>query len=194
MTQLPAIYVQAVEAEALAFAKKLVVLFREWPRFAPHSIFSPEAFRVAAQQYFKQVARVHPSYMLSIIEQAEAGYKDAREALKDLANEYLHRNELMPPPLATFQMKLNAGSLRARTRTRDKLTNSWRNMVIAQMVLALCTKFGLKPTRRSRRRFSACSILAIALASELPPGLIKPHEKQVETIWNQWKRFVLPSS
>jgi hypothetical protein len=190
--QLPTTYVQAVEAEALAYAKNRIAWFRERRWFSPDSLLSPEAARAFARQHLKQRALEHPNHMLQIIGKARAGYKDFREAMLELANEYHHRREHAPPPLAAFQMDWNAGLLR-RTRTRDKVSNSTRNAVIAYMVWLLCGKFGLKPTRRSRRRSSACSIMAVALASEFPPGIIKPDEKEVETIWNEWKLLAVPS-
>jgi hypothetical protein len=187
MTKLPAIYfAAAIEADALAYAKKLVAWFRDRHWFSPHSVLSPEAAHAFAKQYLKQRAREHHDYMMHIAKAARAGSEDAREALLDLANEYLHGNLEMPPSLANFQMECNKGLIPKR-RGRDVVSNSMRNIAIARMVWELHAKFGLQPTGRSARRHSGCHFIAVALASELPRGTIKPGDDAVVTIWKEWK-------
>jgi hypothetical protein len=183
MTQLPA---TLLEPEALAYAKKLVAWYRDLPWVLPHSVLSAEAAHALARQHLKKRALQHPNHMAQIIEKARAGNRDAIEAMKELANEHIARNERMLAPLAHFQMQLNMGLIRSR-RARDKTSNSLRNIAIASMVSELSAKFGLDPTGRSPRRFSACSVIAIALKSELQPGIFKPGEEAIETIWNDWK-------
>jgi hypothetical protein len=192
VTKLPATYFGAVEAQALDYAKKLVAWYRDKHWFSPHSVLSPEAAHAVTQQHLKQRALEHPNHMLHIIKKARAGYQDAQKAMLDLVNtEYYHRGRAPPPQLVAFQMDWNAGLI--HKRTRDNVDNFLRNIIIASMVWELSAKFCLKPTRRSPRHPSGCSILAIAIASELPRGMIKPGERAVETIWKEWNELAVPS-
>jgi hypothetical protein len=194
MTKLPAIYfAAAIEADALAYAKKLVAWYRDKQWFSSDSVLSQEAAHAFAIEYLKQRARGHHDAMMHIAKQARAGSEDARKALLDLANEYLHENAEMPPSLASFQMECNKGLIPKR-RGRDLVSNSMRNIAIAMMVSELCAKFGLQPTGRSARRHSGCHFIAVALASELPRGTIKPGDDAVVTIWKEWKWALAPFS
>jgi hypothetical protein len=188
MTNLAATYFAAVEPDALAYAKKLVAWYRD-----KLSALSPESAHAFARQHLKQRAREHHDHMMRIKKAAEQGDADAREALLELCNEYENKGEGKPTPLGDFQMQWNKGLI-PRRRARQKVSNSMRDIVIAMMVSEVHVKFGLPPTRRSARHCSCCSIIAIALASELPRGTIKPGEKAVETIWNEWSPLTVPFS
>jgi len=142
------------------------------------------------RRLFKELARLYPNDMLKVIATARAGNADAKDAMLELANDYLYRGEKLPVPLANFQMELNAGHL-PRHPARKKASNFLRNWAIAIIILELIDKFPfLRPTRSrdsrspSRRR-SACAIMAEALKLELPKGVFKPGEKAVEEIWRQ---------
>jgi hypothetical protein len=142
-------------------------------------------------RHLKQRASEHHNHLMHIKKKAEEeGYEVCQKAMCEYANEYLYRNEIMPPPLADFQMKWNAGLI--RKRTRDKTDNCLRNLVIAHIVFELGA-FGIGVTRRpsQRRHHSRCSIAAAALASELPRRMIKPTERAVEVIWSDWHEFVV---
>src|SRR5437588_5774917 len=157
MTKLPATYFAAIESDALAYAKRLVVWYRDKQWFSPHSVLSQEAAHALTKQHLKQRALEHPNHMLCIKKAAEAGYEDAREALLELVNDYIHRNRAgeMSPSLGDFQMQWNKDLIPKRP-ARDKVSNSMRNIIIVWMVSEVCTIFGLKPTRRSARHPSGC--------------------------------------
>jgi hypothetical protein len=201
-TNLPA--VATVEAEALEYARGRLIEFRDksdsWlgQRVGPgHSFLVPEAGHAMVRRLFKELARSYPNDMLRAIATARAGNDDAQDAMLELANEYLHRGQTLPVPLANFQMELNAGLLQ-RLPARKKSSNYLRNMAFAIIIAELYDKFGLNPTRNRQsrspsRRRSGCAILDEALKLvEMPRGFFKPGEKALEEIWRQWRLVIDP--
>ena len=131
MTQLP----QTIEAEALAYAKQRIIEFRQQNSTtfgAPYSWLTQQAGHALARQLLKSKALWHPNDMLWVIALARAGWKDADEALRELANEYIAVYKLPPVPLANYVMELNAGTI--HPPARQKASNFLRNVVILMIV------------------------------------------------------------
>ena len=179
---LPVTFAEAAEAQALIFARQEI----EWFNSNPLGIFGVEFLWMdkAENQRFaihmvKQYASAHPLNTMAIADAARAGWDVAEEALRELIAEYLDRGEQMPTYLQAFTMEI-VRNRPDRIPGPKRSAEFFRNVVIATVVGKVCGRFGIKPTRRSRRRASGCSIIAA-----LPD---MPVESAVEAIWKKFGR------
>jgi hypothetical protein len=183
MTQLPA---TLVEAEALTFAREWIKNFASgtnpWSEDSP---LTAEASRAMIQQLLRNAALGHPINRMSVVAAAKAGDEDADAALRTLLLEHKSRREAMPPDIEEFDMwlTLHGGGLRKRP-ARKKTSNVLRDICVAMTVAAVTDRFGLKPTGRSARYRSACSIVAEALHD----ARMERGRKTVEKIWERYGR------
>jgi hypothetical protein len=195
MTNLPQM---TVEAEALACAKTRVTEIHESNAslgFGDYSWFTQEAGHAVLRNALKQHAMVHPFNMAEVKSYARAGWGDAKLALGELIAEFAGRGELPPPQLLDYTIEMMHPHL-SHPPGRQKADNIMRNIAITIIIWEIADRFDLRPTRNRQarapaRRRSACSIVAQALAEELPGGLVKPGERAVESIWEQFGRLVV---
>ena len=127
---------------------------------------------------------------LSMLALARAGEEDAQIILRTEILELKSRRLPLPAEFDGYEMELIRGMVPPpRGAPGPDMRNEFlRNVAIAAMVAALCDRFGLKPTGRSVRGRSACSIIAEAL------GIIQkqmtPHA--VVSIWKRHKHNMPP--
>jgi hypothetical protein len=185
MTLLPISY---HEAQALAFAKQQIAIMRDGAFFdVGFGAFHPDAGRVLLRRIMGDVASLNGGALLQLIDFARAGWDDAHLTLTQMITEYLHRGETLPPFLATY----NAEVLNRRVSGPvgpKPATQFVADLVICMLMAELITRFGLKPTRYSKRRPSAASITAQALAEA---GLHRGAESAIEKVWKRWGARIL---
>lgn len=184
---LPATY---EEAAALVRAKECLRLIGEGDFFDPgYGAFNPEAGRVLLRRIMRSFADLDGAATLALINFAKAGWDDADLAIRQLITERLDRGE----PLGSFLSAYNAEILNGYTvrapRGSKPATNIVADMAIVCVMLELINRFGLKPTRISRRRPSAASVTAQALAET---GLHRGGEDAVTKVWQRYGPQVLP--
>jgi len=130
-------------------------------------------------ELMKNLAISRPGAMLYVIDRARAGWDIADEALRQLIIDYIERGQPMPISFAAYTETL-VHSPRRELRGKKKSDYVLRDLAISSLVWNLCDTFNLKPTGRSTRRRSACSIVAQALGEE---AHINMSAKRVEAIW-----------
>jgi hypothetical protein len=149
---------------------------------ATSSISATEHFTPTPAASSGDTASLSGAALLALIDFADAGWDDAHLALTQMITEYLHRGEKMPPFLATYAARVL--NRRAPGPVGPKpATHFVADLVICMLMAELITRFSLKPTRYSKRRPSAASITAQALAEA---GLHRGTEAAIEKVWKRW--------
>jgi hypothetical protein len=184
MAQLPTTFVEAIEAEALAFARDWI----EWHRRDPNGLFHPNATTVYGKSLMKAYAQSHPFGADDIVYFAENGSKEAHLALVDLIAEYADRGE-QSAVLTAYNIRLMKRLANPESEPRRSgpamADNFLRDTGIMLLVIDLMDRFNLRPTRnRESRKPSASSIAADALTKA---GIgISMGYKGVEKVWGRY--------
>jgi len=201
-TKLPPTIAEAeaslIEAEVLAYARKLVRMVRdEQISFCgqPLSWLEKVDSQRFARQTMKQMASF-PFGMMDLCNLARAGWGLADEAARELIQEYSHRREDMPPTLVAYNMEIiDPRRVYRRLPSQKKEDRFLRDLAIVWVVGDVCSKFRLKPMRQRRSkpskhdRFSGCSIVAEAITAELMPL----GESAVVEVWRRYGRMAFPN-
>ena len=129
--------------------------------------------------------------LLFLMAVARAGSKEADDFLRNMFTEQTHRNEEISPFLKTYIAEVLNQPIKARPGPKNA-SNIAANVAIAALVLTLTEPpFNLTPLRGlSKRRPSACSVLAQALAEA---GLHRGGEKAIEKIWQRIGPAIAPT-
>jgi hypothetical protein len=185
MITLPATF---AEAQALAFAKERIAIARSGDFFDPgYSAFHPDAGRVFLRRMMGDVASLNGDALLQLIDFARAGFGDADTVLREMIVEHHNRGESLSPFLATYAAEIVSGRGRGLDGPKPA-TYFVANLVIVIIMIELMDRFGLNPTRYSKRRPSASSVMAQALTET---GLTRGSEAAIAKIWQLWgQRFL----
>jgi hypothetical protein len=152
-------------------------------------ILDPETGENFALQVLKLRALSGAGGLLLIIELARAGYDEADLALRQLAQELMHRKQC-PVMLEAYAQEVLPKPWR-RKQGRRKSTNLLQDVMFASLMADLVHKFGVRPTRRRdpRHDHSACDILVMAV-SEAKSLKRSFNYKDAERLWGQWGNWV----
>jgi hypothetical protein len=191
--QLPALR-RELEAEQIEFADAMIAKFKADFGFGK-SMLDPGFGADFMVNAFKSAAREHPFQMGLIKEFERQGCEYSREALRQLAAEALEQerkgNGKVPDQVADYIFDhLNPNlqrspSARPGNRPAD-IDLRFQNYVIVFTIHALIERFPrLRPTGRSKRQRSACSIVADRVTAARIGRPIS--EKRVEGVWNYWQ-------
>jgi hypothetical protein len=181
MTTLP--QVSDIEAQALAFAKDRLTEFPEG--------FSRENNRIFAREMLKDYARYTPFGMSNLMHDARCGSEDAHLVLVEMIADCNRKGEMLPPQLASYNIDAHNPYLPPRPPGPKKSSTILRNIIICWIVDELVQNFGLSAVRSRTskapsRRFSACGILARALADERPVHQVFG-DRKIEKIWEDFR-------
>jgi hypothetical protein len=124
-----------------------------------------------------------------LTDMARAGDEESQAVLRDAIVEMKSRHIELPTELEYYNMQLVRGDIVPVKWGGPKKKNEFtRNICIAMTVAVVRDRFELKPTGRSARRRSACSIVAEAL------DVIhqRMDYKAVERIWSALAHNVPP--
>src|SRR5262245_16123486 len=182
-----------VEAEALAFARQWIADMRASNDFNGWgiSVFDKQGGAVLVNRLMRILIDGDLHQALLVCDLARAGWWPADRAIRDV-NSDRARQGLPPLPLLNeFAARHLDGEPPPSQATRSKVTNILFDVALATLVMELCERFGLKPTRSaySHRRPSACSIVARA-ASEV--GLHRGGEAALNKVWKHHARALTP--
>jgi hypothetical protein len=173
-----------LDAQVLDYAMGCAVRLRDDPVSMLGADLLPFS-KTGGREFVRQIMKCHaalgPVPMLTIINYARAGWDIADEAVRELIIDHLHRGQMLPPPLASYNMEMAAGFRPGRSRGRQKADQTLRDIAISAMVLALIERFQLRATGRGASGgSSACAIVALALnkVAKIPIDY-----KAVETVW-----------
>jgi hypothetical protein len=123
--------------------------------------------------------------LLLLIEFARAGWDDADIALREMFIERANRTEEISPYLRTYIAGIISRPINAPVGPKPA-TNIAADIAIAMVVFTLMLPpHNLKAQRSTRRKPSACSVAAQALAEA---GLHRGGEQAIEKIWKRWGR------
>lgn len=152
--------------------------------FAPDlSYFNPHDSQRMLIAIIKRFAMSHPFMMLRIVDKARNGADINDLALRELISEFANRSEPMPVILQNYNIEILApGYRRKAARGPKKASFMRRDMMITAIVWKVTQRFNLRPTGRSKRSRSACSIVAEALGE----AHINLSDKAVEAIWHSY--------
>ena len=176
------------DAAAIQFARQAIARLRSGSFFDEGlEAFHPDAGRVFLRRIMGDAANLNGGTLLQLIDFARAGWDDADTVLREVIVEYHHRGEMLPPFLATYASGIISGRVRGPDGPKPA-THFVADLVIVMIMADLIGRFSLKPTRYSRRRPSAASITAQALAEA---GLSRGSEAAIEKVWKRWGRRVL---
>jgi hypothetical protein len=203
-TTLPARYQDAVETEALTFAREQIARYAHgsnpWsddPALSPkgsEALF--DHMRQVAAQLTAQLASQSALARMQIIAAAKDGDPDAIEVLRTVLIECKSRRvemHEMPTELIEYDMWLTAhGERRQRQRPGPKTKRYvLRDLCIAITVADVVGRYGhhgIKATGRSHRRLRpACSIVAEAV--QLEANLVMDYDA-VKAIWVRYGRRI----
>ena len=138
------------------------------------------------RRIMKQQALRNPDAMLAVIDLAHAGWDEADLALRELIMEFTNRGEALPAFLVTYTAEVLTGRVAAWPRGPKPTAHIIQDPAICLLVSELIERFHLKPRRTSKRRPSACSVAAQALAEA---GLHRGGEKAIEAVWHKYRRL-----
>jgi hypothetical protein len=162
MTKLP---VTLIEAEALKYARDWIARMQQGDFLdLGLSPLHKETGHAFFQRMIRKYALSGAEPMLAMIDLADAGLEDARQALIELIGEYLNDHRPLPSFLADYNMRALTG--RTAIRGKQKADNVIADIAIVVLVAELIEKFGLKARRGqlAKRQPSACSVVAMALS------------------------------
>jgi hypothetical protein len=183
MTKLPA---TLKEAEALNFVHEYnqalsTPWFTEDNPWSGYSALSPEASRAFCANLMTHMLQSAESRMW-LVEAAKAGEAGAVDLLQSALLECKSRKIAMTTELEEYDLWITRHGVRRRRRS-EAMNFPVRDIGIAQMVAEIVTRYDLKPTGRSARFRSACSIVAEALGMSYEAVVI---------IWQRHERHVAP--
>jgi hypothetical protein len=165
------------QAQALTFARDLVV------RMHCGGDFEPAQSRAFVRNILRRGLDTAKGRMW-LVELALAGEEEADIILRDAIIEMQSVRVEMPTEIIQYNMMLMQTPRPVGWAGPKKKNELLRNIAIALVVAAVVDHFGLKPTGRSEKQRSACSIVAEALASiHMALGF-----KAVEAIWRTYGR------
>ena len=181
-------YADAVQVEALAFARKKIAGFAEGTNpWSAYPAMSAEGSEAMFRDIVQQALQFTPTRM-HIIEAAKLGDADAIEMLRALLLECKATRTDMPSDLIAYDMHVTLlGERRHQRSGPKKQSYILRDICIAMTVAALVDRYGhhgITVTGTSPRRpRSFCAIVAEAL--RLEAGLIIEYDA-VKTIWKRY--------
>jgi len=189
MRNLPT-YTDAVQAEALAFARQKIAGFaRGTNPWSADPAMSADGSEAMFRHMVQQALQFTPTRM-HIIEAAKAGDADAIEVLKAVLLDAKSKRcvDDLPTELIDYDMHVTAQSERRHQRSGPKKKSYiLRDICIAMTVAALVDRYGhhgITATGTSPRRpRSFCAIVAEAL--RLEAGLIVEYDA-VKAIWKRY--------
>ena len=194
MINLPTTYTEAVEAEALAFAREYVARSREGNFLdLGYPLLHPEVSKAFAQRMIR-MALCDADIMLQIIDAAYLGWRDGRDALDNLILDLINAHQPLPSFLAEYNARRLKGTLPPRLRGGQKSSNILQDMFIVTLIMELIERFEMLPHRRQtgrKRKPSYCSIVNAAMTEA---GLHRGGERAIEAVWDRYKASVLPGS
>jgi hypothetical protein len=170
----PATLSEAVEAEALEFARAVVQGMKTGDGMShdpPLNPFIPADNARLARDLLKKVART-PLGVSDVVDWAKDGWDLAEEVLCELIVEYDERKEDKPTSLIAYNIWLAKRRFRPPEpkTTGPKTTNYMlRDWMLVALVWKLWRRFGLNPTRNllsKRERTSGCKVVAEACRLE----------------------------
>src|SRR5262249_21864640 len=172
------------QAEALAFARALILRGHRKDGESGSFFEVPESRRFVRN--ILRIMLLTPQGRLDLLALARAGAENAQIILQDTLLELKSRCEPLPGEFIGYDMELTAGKVPPPLSGPgpDKGDELLRNICITGTVAAVCDRYNLKPTGRSMRKRSGCSIVAEALAViNMAIGY-----KAVESIWKKYGR------
>lgn len=179
MRRLPLAEAEKVELEAIAFVK------RYWAGFLSldHEAWTKQWARAA----LKQMAAKGADYTAAVIDMAER--RDdvgdmADDVLLETGREFMDRNEPMGAMLNAYCQNAMRKPRPRHKPGADRTDHIARDGNIAMVVILVCKRFKLQPTRRrdETRRPSACSVVAAAVGID---------EDSVVKTYGRWKDALL---
>ena len=175
-------YADAVQAEALAFARQKIAGYAHGTNpWSEHPAMSPDASH-AVFRHILQLALQYTPTRMDIIARAKAGDSDATEMLRALLLECKANRTDMPSDLIEYEMwRLRFGDPYRHRPGRKKKSYLLRDLCINMTVAAVVDRYRLDPTGRSPRHRSACAIVAEAAGMDYDA---------VRKIWQRYGRNV----
>jgi hypothetical protein len=177
--RLPATFEQAeyelLEADAIAHVREQVCRIRdekiEW--FGLHFWFEKSDSRRWAKEWIARAA-ADPDGLIDVCNYARGGWGLAHEVLCDLIIQYRHQRINLPIPLEAYDNEIvrasrDPGYHYRRTRGQQKSDLFLRDIGVVYLVVDVCWKFNLRPTRNpgSQGKWpSGCSVVALAMTEE----------------------------
>jgi hypothetical protein len=185
MTKLPATLIEAeARQHARGYLRKL--LEGPWDSFQiEYAPLDPRAGRAVARRFFRWACET-PQLMTFIVELADRyGERDAYDALMEIRDERIERNEPLGAVLGAYVIKLRTYPFRPHGR-RDR--NVVQDICLVMLVVELVERFDLKPTRSQKDRPSGCSIAAEEAANF---GLNRGSEEAFQQLWKKYSPHIL---
>jgi hypothetical protein len=194
---LPVTYTEAVEGEALRFARDKIAEFKKSNPFSEHSALSGDASRMFFR-HMLQIGLGNAVNRMQIVAAAKAGDPDAVDLLRSVLIEAKSRRTELSTELQEYDMWLTTHGAHPRRRS-EKRGYVMRDICIALTVAGIVDKFPeLPPTGRSPRHRSACAIVGEALieADAAKGGSKVVHMRRayetIKTVWGRYKH-VMPT-
>jgi hypothetical protein len=181
-----------IEAEALAFAAEFLARGHEGDGLGPPPA-DPAAGHAFMRQLFRAICDWGPQAMNAVVELAERhGESAAHEALLDLRDERIERNEPLGAVLGAYVIALRTRPFRPHRGWSR--TNVLQDLMLVVLMLELVERFGLKPTRSQVGNLeskppSAASIAASAAAAA---NMNRGSEKAFHQLWLKYSPRILP--
>jgi hypothetical protein len=124
--------------------------------------------------------------MMWVIENARAGWDEARIALRELQIKFMHSNKEPPALLKAYIMEI-LKEPSGRSRGRRKSKNVLQDICFVALVADLVKQFALDPTRKTNSQHcnSACDYVAVAINRTRWLGR-SVNYKAVEAVWLRW--------
>jgi len=192
--KLPAYY-EALEAEALAFARECLAASQEDGDFLGLGCgpLDPEAGRRFVRRMMARwTSYADDTAMFWLVEVALAGWQDAIVVVNGLIDAHVNRHEPLPSYLAYYDTKIRAGYRAPKPRGRKISADFMQDVVLMTLMMELVARFGLQISRKQigrKRQPSACSIVATA-ATEI--GLHRGDEEGMRNIWREYEPRLVP--
>ena len=192
----PSLPVSFNEAAALEAAREFIRKLGEfefWDGLGVNA-WHPDAGRRWLRQAMKNFVTCNGAgegqALLLLIEFARAGWDDADITLREMIIEYHHQGKIFPPFLAAYNAEIVAAHMVRPPPGPRRADNIAADVAIASLVFTLTLPpHSLKARRTSRRKPSACSVTAQALAEA---GMHRGGEEAIEKIWKRWGHRLLP--
>ena len=178
--QLPATYRQAVEAEALAFARDWIADHRK-----PNGIFHPDATAICGKVLMKRWAQAHPFGADDIVYFAENGSPEADRALKELIAEHVNVHRPLPAVLAAYNIRIMNDSGQ-RKPGPAKTDNFLRDIGITLLVEELVKRFPQLGFHQNPASRATTSKIAADALTDAKIGIVFG-PRAVAKIWTRYQ-------
>jgi hypothetical protein len=181
---LPATLHQHDARDALEYARRRIAFFRDnplkiWGEVQPFDAASGRRWLIEKLKML--FASDKTEWQMLIVDNARKGSDVAREALRELMNNYINHKKSMPLCLDVYNLDLINKKLGPVASGPKPVDGAFGDFEIALIVFEITQRFPLKPTRnRAAPRECACSIVAEAATMT---------ERRVEQIWARWARL-----